>query len=221
MNKKQILYYFHKYRPNFVPIAFYFFGFFIVLRILIPQFTQFQIVRNELQSVKDDIDLLESSLETVSNMDEAELDQTLEQLERALPFDQDATLIVASLNTAALRAGVELTGYVVNPGKIYEKEVESENSDQVSTEDKTPFQEIEVRIVAENINSLISFLGSLAKLAPISEITEFSAQNQNGNYNLKFFYKPLNRQDIANRNVVTPLKATDLEVIEMVKSLSF
>ena len=145
-------------------------------------------------------------------------DQTLEQLERALPFDQDATLIVASLNTAALRAGVELTGYVVNPGKIYEKEVESESSDQVSTEDKTPFQEIEVRIVAEDINSLISFLGSLSKLAPVSEITEFSAQNRNGNYKLKFFYKPLNRQDIANRNVVTPLKATDLEVIEMVLS---
>lgn len=205
-----------------VPIALYFFGFFIVLRILIPQFSQFQIVQKELRDVRDDIALLEGSIETLSALDEDTLDTTLTQLERALPFDQDATLAIAAFNTAALRSNVEVVGYVVSPGTLYEKNTEEPVVQTTSGRDEeAPFLEIELRISSNQIEDLITFIGELESLAPISEVGEFSARNTDGSYNLKFYYKPLNREAIAKRDTVTPLKATDLELLETIKSFSF
>ncbi len=219
MKKTQLLHYFNKYRPNLVPIALYFFGFFIILQILIPQFSQFQVVKKELNDVKDDISLLEGSLETLSSLDESSLDDTLSELERALPFDQDATLAISSFNTAALRSDVEIVGYVVSPGTIYKKSIEKEESVS-SRNDEVPYLEIELRVTADRIEDIVAFVTSLENLAPISEITEFSAKDTTGSFSLKFFYHPLNREAIAQRDTVAPLKATDIEVIEKIKSFS-
>lgn len=219
MKKTQLLHYFNKYRPNLVPIALYFFGFFIILQILIPQFSQFQVVKKELNDVKDDISLLEGSLETLSSLDDSSLDDTLSELERALPFDQDATLAISSFNTAALRSDVEIVGYVVSPGTIYKKSIEKEESVS-SRNDEVPYLEIELRVTADRIEDIVAFVTSLENLAPISEITEFSAKDTTGSFSLKFFYHPLNREAIAQRDTVAPLKATDIEVIEKIKSFS-
>lgn len=222
MNKVQFLHYFNKYRPNLVPIALYFFGFFIVLRILIPQFSQFQIVQKELRDVRDDIALLEGSIETLSALDDGTLDATLTQLERTLPFDQDATLAIAALNTAALRSDVEVVGYVVSPGTLYKKDsTESVVQETITRDEEAPFLEIELRVSSNRIEDLVTFIGELESLAPISEVEEFSGRDVDGSYNLKFYYKPLNREAIAKRDTVTPLRATDLELLEEIKSFSF
>ena len=142
-------------------------------------------------------------------------------MQNALPFEQDATLIISSLNTAALRTGVDIVGYSVSPGRIYEK-TEEEKTEEVTQKpkDTTPFQELDLRISTDSIQDLVAFTSTVEKLIPISEVKEFSAQGGEGSYNLKFFYKPLNRQAISEKDIITPLKTSDLELIEDLKSLS-
>jgi len=223
MNKEQILFYTRKYKQNFVPIAFYFFGFFIILKIFIPQIAQFQVVRREYQDKKDEIFLLESSIQTLSRMDEATLTDTLESLEMALPKEQDATLIVSSINAAALRSNVEIISYVINPGRIYDKQVDSNESiNQIEKPlgETMPFQELELQVSADNLSQILDLALEFQELVPLSEITQFSTNGLDSSISIKFFYKPFNKEVISKSNVVAPFKTSDLELIAKIKGFN-
>lgn len=222
MNKEQVLFYIRKYKQNFVPIALYFFGLFILMKILIPQITQFQAVRKEYQNKSDQIELLKDSVETLSSLDEVSLSDTLSDLERALPREQDATLIVSSINAAALRSDAEIIGYTISPGRIYEKQAEDE---VVSTVEKTgtetvPFQELELQVSADGLQNIIDLALEFQELVPISEITKLSASGGEGNFLIKFYYKPFNKEAVSKRDVVTPFKTSDLELITKIKGFN-
>ncbi len=222
MNKEQVLFYVRKYKQNFVPIALYFFGFFILLKILIPQITQFQSVRKEYQDKNDQIELLKSSIETLSSLDEASLNDTLSDLERALPREQDATLIVSSINAAALRANAEVVGYTINPGRIYEKPAEDAglNQTEKTANEAVPFQELELQVTSDGLQNIIDLAQEFQELVPISEITKLSTTGGEGNFLIKFYYKPFNKEAVSKRDVVTPFRTSDLELIAKIKGFN-
>jgi len=223
VNKTQIIFYINKYKQNFVPIALYFFGFFIILRILIPQITQFQGVKRDYKEKKDEIALLQTSIKTLSEIDQTALEDTLEILENALPREQDATLIVSSLNAAALRANVEIIGYVLSPGKIYEKQQENADSQggvTISDSNKTPFQELELQVGSDNISQIIDLAEEFQELVPLSEVSKLSANATDGSFVIRFFYKPFNKEALSKKDFVAPFKTSDLELIAKIKGFN-
>lgn len=223
MNKSQIDLYIKKYRPNFVPVAFYFFAFIIVLKIFLPQIAQFQLVRNELKGVKSEIELLESSLETLRKIDTTELDNTVDLVNLALPREQDVSQIVSSLNASAIASGVEIKGYTINPGKLYTKEVEKDKpvkgTGGVVNDDSSQLV-VELRVTGDTLNSVVRFVQNMQNTLPLSEVVEFGARGGDSSLTVRYFYKPFNKAAIAKKSIVSPLKGNDIELLAKLKGFN-
>ena len=70
------------------------------------------------------------------------------------------------------------------------------------------------------MQNIIDLAQEFQELVPISEITKLSTTGGEGNFLIKFYYKPFNKEAVSKRDVVTPFRTSDLELIAKIKGFN-
>jgi len=118
---------------------------------------------------------LSSKKKLLDELDEAELEKSIEVMEKIFPSKKPSLGLLASLSTLADRENVIFSGIKLSPGRI--EEMKREEIVRAKTPEKGKLNDFSVEFSVEGkLTNVSSFISALEKTAPIIKIESFNLQ---------------------------------------------
>ena len=141
------------------------------------------------------------------NTNEKSLDAQLKILNLALPLNKDFSSILNSIYYASQRTGVSLGSFSLQIGDLLE------------TQKKDDFPIISLSIpMNANVVAANSFIETISKTIPLSEVTLIKIKNTVSTVELSFYYKPLGISTYKADARIIPLTQKGLSIIQKLSS---
>lgn len=205
---------YRKRKNQLLPLIFGFAAFFVIFRVVIPQWTDIQDVGNLLTDKNVTVEAKEETLRFLNSIPTEQVENNYTLVTTALPIQKDVILIFNELNDAAARASVKLGGFSVRVGGIYAADKDSKNAEKNIA--GVPFLNILVSVTGQG-NDLKLFADELYKSLPIVEILSVDITKSSAQYDVNFFFKPValrpQNADSVALKPLTPIETKQLETI--------
>lgn len=179
---------YRKRKHQLLPIIFGFAAFFVIVRIIMPQWEDISTVRLLLTDKETAVQAKEETIRVLNSIATEKVEADYLTATTALPIQKDVILIFTELNDAAARSGVSLGGFNVKVGDIYSTEKKEEPRGKAI--EGVPYINILVNVNGENEN-VRKFADELYKSIPLVEITSIDVAKNDARYDVNFFYKPI------------------------------
>ena len=176
-----------KHKNQLVPAALFLAAFFVIFRIILPQWSDIQNVKEELSKKNISIETLKSTLSVLQATPDATVDKNYELVTTALPVGKDIILIFNELNNAAQKASVKLGGFSLKVGGVYSKQKITITGKTVSG---IPYLNILVKASGDT-NKLKDFANVMYKSLPLIEIKTIDISKRDAQYDSNFFFNPI------------------------------
>lgn len=203
---KSIKFIFNRNKPYLLPASIIFVCIILFFQFIIPQFKTMLSAQRELREASLKLEILKKNLNVLTNTDENSLDAQLKLLNQALPLSKDFAAILSSIYYASFKTGVGLGAFSLKVGDLSKSE----------KNDKFPIITLSVPIDS-NVAGVNSFVETINKTLPLSEVTFIKIGGQTSTINLSFYYKPLgvssNNEDVR----INPLTQKGLTLISKLK----
>lgn len=212
----------HSYRKNkqkILPIIFGLVGFFVIFRIILPQWTDIQDVQQLISTKLSTVSAKDSNVTLLNSMPNETVDSNYNLVATALPIQKDVVLIFSELNNVSAKTNVKLGGFSLQVGGIY-----SNNKTAALSGGKTqgisgiPYLTILINVSGDNDN-LKQFAEELYKSIPLVEIKDINISKNNAQYNVNFFFKQVAlRPANVNTTQLKSLSADENSLLTKLKS---
>ena len=204
----------------------------LIITVIIPQIKNYLVIRQQIVAKKEMINNINKNIELIQSIDKLELNNQLELLTTALPTNKEFVSILNSLSDASIRAGVTLSDFNFNVGKVASDSGvptqidESSIEPTVSTED-IPVDDmgsdsnngLDVTIAINgNFRNISLFLEQIAKSLPLSEVTSVNAEKNVATISIKFYYKAFPKLKYEEQELLQPLSEKELQIISLISS---
>lgn len=204
MRELELIY--KKRKQQLLPLVMGFAAFFVIFRVILPQWTDIQEVRELLTTKENSVAAKEETLLLLNSISTEKVEEDYSIATTALPLQKDIVLIFTELNDASIRAGVDLGGFSVKVGDVYSTKKEVKVNERAIN--GVPYLNILVNISGPNEN-LIRFAEELYQSIPLVEIKTMDITKRDARYDVNFFFKPvllrpLNAQTIALKALTAP-----------------
>lgn len=200
---KELLHIYKKRKQQLVPLVFGFAAIFVIFRIVMPQISDIQNALTLITEKEAEIKAKEESISLLSSIPNETVDGDFGLVTTALPIQKDIILIFEELNTVANESNVQLGGYSVKVGGIYDSGKMPKKNERVIA--GVPFLNILVNVTGES-SDVIQFAETLYKSIPLVEIKSVDIGRGNARYDVNFFYKPVAiRPNVAETQALEPL----------------
>lgn len=204
--------YYPKYKKYLVPAIFILTSLFIVFVIIFPQISEIGKLNKSIEDKKKVVMDLQDDLNTLITLSEEGTKSDLATVANALPSAKDISLMFLALSSSASFANVELAGFSLKLGGVYEA-----GSGSVPSVAGFPTLSMNVVIKSKEPESIISFIEKLHEKIPLSEVGKFEISSNVANFNVNFYYKPYDIASISTQKV-TPLSDSEKKLIEKLRS---
>lgn len=191
--EKEIRAIIRKHRNILIPVSLVFASFFIIMRIIMPQLDTISELNSNIIKKSSDIEAASKLYEALSTLPESVLADDYDIAVRAVPIEKDLTLMFTSLTDAAGKSNVELGGFTLNVGGVYDSTNSYKNEKQI---DGIPYLNIIVSATGNETN-LISFGQALYKTLPLIQINSIQIHDGRGNFDVNFYFKPIKALQIV------------------------
>jgi hypothetical protein len=171
-------------------------------QFVIPEFNALHEAQQEAKELSQELEIMKSNLNVLSNVDEDVLDSQLKTLTLALPLNKDAIRILNSIYATAQKAGVSLGAFSFAIGDISKSESKID----------LPIIKLSVPIDADVIG-VNSFIEIINKTVPLSEINSVKIGNKSSQIELSFYYKPLGNSNYSSNSQINPISQKGLTLI--------
>lgn len=202
-------------KQQLLPLALGFATFFVLFRVVLPQWSDISDAQALLTTKSSTIAAKEASLNLLRSLPDEKVNSDFELATTALPLKKDIVLIYNQLNSVASRVKVQLGGFSVRIGGIYETE---KAKPARATVGGIPGINILVSVSGENEN-IRKFASELYKSIPLVQINDIDVGNKDARYDVVFYYKPI---VVLPKNVdtaaLTPLNAVEEKQLEELAS---
>ncbi|MBI2443546.1 MAG: hypothetical protein HYV40_06625 [Candidatus Levybacteria bacterium] len=165
------------YYTLFVICLFFLFGIVLLFQIVIPQFSQWFSVQQEVDVLRKDIAAIQENTRFLSSLDEHQLDNDLGIVTQAYPFTNDYGGIMNALALASARTGLALPNFSLTVGDI-----EQTVSPLTPTLYKLSFT------FATDVTGARRFIDELSKILPIAAVTSIANGAETTRVDLQFYY---------------------------------
>lgn len=208
--EKQLRIYLTKYKSFLMPLIFFSASFFLVFRIILPQFSSISESKLQISQKQKDLDDAKLTYQTLSTL--PDITDKISTATLALPTSKDFASMLAAVSEAISEADAMLEGFSIKVGGVYGKAVVQ---NAVSAE--YPTLNLTVRITYSNALSAKLFAQSLQKKLPISEIKKISASASSGSVELSFYYKPISQVAISKIEKIPPFTPREQSLMEQLE----
>lgn len=175
----------------------------LFFQFIIPQYKTLLAVRQEAKEESQKRETLNKNLEVLTNTNEDYLDSQLTILSFALPLNKDFGGILNSIYYASQKTGVDLGSFSIQIGDL------SKSEDL----DKFPTIKLEMPVKGD-IVAINSFMDTMSKTFPLSEVSSVKIADISSTINLSFFYKPLGLSDSKENVLINPISKDGLLLID-------
>ncbi len=186
-----------KHKKILTPLLFIVLGIFVLLFIIIPQFSTISDLNNQVAAENDKVNTLKNSLQVVSSQDDQDLNAKVGIATDALPTAKDVSRIFSALSQASDASQTVLGEFSLNVGAIYGRAQQLEGKIQ-----GTPSITVNVRVEGNGARELSDFAKDLQKALPLSEIRQMGISDNSASYQINFFYKPVDLSVISKQDKV-------------------
>jgi hypothetical protein len=193
---------FDRNKSYIIPVIIILISVILFFQFVIPEFGALHKVQQEAKQLSQELEIMKSNLNVLSNTDEDVLDSQLETLTLALPLNKDAIRILNSIYANAQKTGISLGAFSFAIGDISKPE---------STID-LPVIKLSVPIEADVIG-VNSFIEIINKTVPLSEINSVKIGNKSSQIELSFYYKPLGDSKYSSNSQINPVSQKGLTLI--------
>lgn len=201
-----------KYKTYFFPILLLVASFFVLLTIILPQFSQIQKVRQEIDAKKIQVAKLEKTYETLSKTNDLDSKSSFSTVTKALPSSKDLSLIFSALTSASSVANVELSSFSLKVGDVYGTRV-----DTASAVSGFPAITVETTIKSLSSLGLVKFVEEMHKKLPLSEVKKISGVEDTTTITMSFFYKPYDLTNLSKQDQISPLTSREQQLLDQLK----
>lgn len=205
----QLLLFYNKYKPFIFSGVFLLFAFFIIIQVIFPQISFIFSLQEKISAKSEEASVLQISLDSLASLDEAQLSEDFKTANSALPTVKDIGGMFSSLTVAAGRSNVTVRGFSLKVGKLFG----AQTVPQTNTAG-VPYLTVSVKAVANDSRDFIIFLSELQKTFPISEVKTMNAEASTANFEINFYYQPLDIKALVKQEQVTPLTKSEKNLLE-------
>jgi len=209
--------YLKRYKKDLLPLALSVGGFIMLVRIIIPQFGIISDLNNQITSQIDTNVRLNESIEALNGINESELERDYELAMQALPTDKSIGAVFEALTIAAGKSNVTIGGLNIQVGSVYSQETGKIKESNV---DGVPFLNMIVRVSGTNTIDITNFAQALYETLPVAEINTISVSDTAGEFDVNFYFKPINEAGFKAQTQVAPLTPAQRELITKLETWS-
>lgn len=179
---------YRKRKKQLLPLALIFAGFFILFRIVLPQWTDIVDAQDLVTKKQESIASKQQNIQFLNSIPDEKIENDFSTVTTALPAQKDIILIYTELIDAAARSDVVLGGFSVNLGGVYStEEVQERKKESILG---VPIINILVSASGPT-NSLKRFADELYQSIPLLEIVGVNMSESEARFDVNFFYKPI------------------------------
>ncbi len=181
----------------------------LVFNVIIPQFTSWFSIREEIIATRERISVLENNINFMNNLDRNSLNTQLETATTALPPEKEFGSMLDSLSAAAVTSGVSLNDFSFQVGNV------ASSSGQAGDARHKDVAAIKITLVAVGpIANVKEFISDLEKSIPVTEVVNIDGSGQTVSLSVQFYQKDLPQIDIQADKPLTPLSAERTALIQ-------
>ena len=209
---------YRKRKRQLLPLIFGFASFFVIFRVVMPQWNDIQDVQSLLTTKGATVDAKEASVTTLNSLPQETVDENYSVATTALPIQKDVVLIYTELNSASNKANVKLGGFSIKVGGIYSAITEKSSPKIERAVNGIPYLNILVNVTGTNVN-LRKFAEVLYKSIPLVDIKSIDIAKNDARLDVNFYYKPIAiKPSNADTNAVKNLSAVELSQLNTLKT---
>jgi hypothetical protein len=213
---KELQQIYNKRKQQLVPLILGFAAFFVLVRVILPQWTDITDVQSLVTTKRAAIEAKTETVRILNSLTSEKIDEDYTLVTTALPLRKDIVLIYSELNDVANRSGVELGGFSVKIGDIYTTAKSTKSSDQ--TINGIPYFTILVNVSGES-DGMRKFADLMYESLPVVEISTIDISKRDARYTINFFFKPLSlKPDNASATAIQPLSAADTKQLDAIRT---
>jgi hypothetical protein len=203
MNNQLSIFY-SKNKPFILSGTFLLFAFFIVFQVIFPQISFIFSLQEKISARSEEASALQISLDSLASLDEDQLTKDFTIVNSALPTVKDIGGMFSALNSAAGRSSVTVRGFSLKVGKLFGEQT----TPQTSTVG-VPYLTVSAKVTASDSRDFIVFLSELQKIFPITEVKSMNAEASTANFEINFYYQPLDIKALAKQEKIVPLTKSE------------
>jgi len=209
MGKLTVVY--KKRKSQLFPVAFLLATVFVVVGIILPQWTDIEQAQRLVDETEKSVQAKKENLRILNSIDGQVIDEVFSIVTTALPGQKDIILIFNQLEQVSERSNVGLGGFSLKVGGVYSKN--SAIQDDSPKIDGVPFLNITVN-ASGNEGSLRAFADDLYASLPLTEINSVDLTENDGRYDVNFYYLPTISSSEADPNAIA-IPLTELEMKDL------
>ena len=208
----QLLQFYYKRKPFIISGVFILFSFFIIFQVIFPQISFILSLQEKISSKSEKASALQISLDNLASLDETQLSKDFKTVNSALPTVKDIGGMFSALTVAAGRSNVTVSGFSLKVGKLFG--VQAVPQTNISG---VPYLTVSVKAVATDSRDFITFLSEIQKTFPISEVKSVITEDSAANFEINYYYKPLDIKALVKQEDVIPLTKSEQNLLEMLR----
>lgn len=203
--------YYAKYKKIILPASFFILALFLVIGVVIPQFSTISKVTQDISEKKIDVDRLQASLTNISN--QGNLQPDLDLVNRALPTSKNITSIFNALVSSANDSGVDVKDFSLKVGGVYGR------AEKIPQGGVSGVPSIDVIVRVEGTStSIIDFAKQVQTKLPIAEVAKVDAAGGVASFQISFFYKPQDLSALSRQETILPLTTSQNKTLQELKN---
>ncbi len=214
MHELEVIY--RKRKNQLLPLAMGFASFFVLFRIILPQWSDIQDTMQLVNSKTEAVAAKEETVSLLNSMSLESVNTDYELITTALPVQKDIVLIFSELNSAAAAAGVELGGFTVKVGGVYAADTPTQTASK--SLNGIPYLNTLVNVNGNNEN-VRKFALELYKSIPLVEIKTIDISKRDARYDVNFYFKPVTiRPTNSDNTALKSLSVAERKQLEDLKA---
>ena len=205
LNTLSLLY--EHYRDFLIPFGVIIASILVFLFVVIPQVNFYLKSKDQEKLELTKLQNLQSSIAVLKSMDEAELNNNIENLSAALPLNKDFAGVIGAVSAVSVKTGVSVMDFSLQVGDL------QKNTSSAS------FPSIPVSIKLSGPYSLIlNYITEMYKTSPLSETLAFKIEGDAAVVTQSFYYKTFSKTVIDENASLFSLSESEKSLLTTITS---
>jgi hypothetical protein len=199
------------------PIVLFVLSLFIVLRVIIPMISSISQERRDLVETKIKLEKLNDSQSAIQTINQDNVVENIELTKKALPMNKEIIQIYSTVVDIASKNNMQVKAFSVKVGQVYSQDNSTAPVEGKPEDQGFPVLDIRLGVDAQNTESLFQFSNDMMQALPLVRINKFTTSENSGDFDVSFYYKPLNDDALAKQEFVTPLNESEEKSLQTIE----
>lgn len=176
----------------------------MILTVIVPQISSIGEVSQQITSKKEHVTMLKKSYAVLSSQPDEAVNTSFAAVDKALPNTKNVLAVFNALSGVAAKTNVQMEGFTLQVGNLYQKD-KKKQQEEITNVKGVPVLSVTLRVVSATQGQVVEFADLLYKSLPLAEIKTLNVTKDAGDFQINFFYKPYDLQNLAEQEQIDPL----------------